>query len=100
MSTPTRPLAKLHECRLCHDPIVFARLDTGKAMPLNPMPDSRGNVAVHLAGGRKGAVLLGFVISRDRLPGPLDQRMVPHYATCEKQRTPTKPARQPDEPLF
>jgi len=76
---------------------VFARLDTGTAMPLSPMPDARGNVAVHLAGGN----LHGFVISRDRLPGPLDQRMVPHYATCEKQRTtPTKPARQPDEPLF
>jgi len=97
MSTRARrPLAKLHECRLCHEPIVFCRLDNGKAMPLNPLPDSRGNVAVHLAGGN----LHGFVISRDRLPGPVDQRMVPHYATCEKQRTPIKPARQPDEPLF
>ena len=91
-----RPLARLHECRLCHAPIVFARLDTGKAMPLNPMPHPKGNVAVHLAGGN----LHGFVISRDRLPGPTDQRMIPHYATCEQRTTPTKPARQPDEPLF
>jgi len=76
---------------------VFARLDTGKAMPLNPMPHPKGNVAVHLAGGN----LHGFIISRDRLPGLTDQRMVPHYVTCVNRRTtPTKPARQPDEPLF
>jgi hypothetical protein len=95
--TIRRPPVRLSECKLCQAPIVFARLDTGKAIPLNPIPDQRGNVAVHMSGGN----LYGFVVTRDRLPGPTDRRMVPHYATCEKQRTtPTKPARQPDEPLF
>lgn len=98
MSRQTRrPPAKLYECRLCQEPIVFARLDTGNAMPLNPVPDARGNVAVHMAGGS----LHGFVISRDRGPGVTDQRMVPHYATCKEQRTtPPSETRQPDEPLF
>jgi hypothetical protein len=92
-----RPPVRLGECRECHEPIVFARLDTGKAIPLNPRPDPRGNVACRMQSKR----LIGFVISRDRLPGPFDiWRMVPHHATCEERKTKTKPAPEPDVPLF
>ena len=34
------------ECKECANPIVFARLDTGRLIPLDPMPNPRGNVAV------------------------------------------------------
>lgn len=94
-----RPKVPLAECRDCAAPVVFARLDTGKSMPLNPVPNAdRGNVACRLIGGQ----LYGFVISRDRLPGPLDiWRMVPHFSTCEERdRTPAKPPREPDPELF
>ena len=87
------------ECRECAEPIRFVALDTGKLIPVNPLPNpERGNVAAHLAGGR----LHGFVISRDRLPGPFDRlRFTPHAATCEAiDRTPKKPAPEPDPVLF
>jgi hypothetical protein len=95
-------LPRLSECRACHAPIRFVQLDTsGKALPVDPQPNPRGNVAAHLAGGTRGLALLGFVISRDRLPGARDPfRFVPHYATCEALTKPAKPAPAPDAPLF
>lgn len=92
-----RPPVPLTECRACKAPIVFARLDTGKPIPLNPIPDARGNVACRLHGGR----LSGFVISRDHLPGPFDVwRMVPHFSTCEERQDKPKPKPAPDPSLF
>ncbi len=90
-------LPKMSDCRGCHEPIRFVKLDTGKALPVNPQPDPRGNVAAHLAGGS----LHGFVISRDRLPGARDPfRFVPHYATCEDVKKPPKRDPAPDPYLF
>lgn len=95
MSGPKLP--RLSECRACHDPIRFVKLATGKALPVNPQPDPRGNVAAHLAGGQ----LVGFVISRDRLPGARDPfRFVPHYATCEDAKKPAKPPPEPEAQLW
>jgi len=95
-----RRAAPLAECRLCHLPIRFVKLDTGKALPVNPRPDERGNVAARLQGGR----LVGFVISRDHRPGPLDPfRFYPHHATCEeleKNKKSTPPPPEPDPALF
>lgn len=90
--------AKLTSCRACGAPIRFVRLDTGRALPVNPVPNPRGNVSAHIAGGR----LHGFVISRDKQPGPLDSyRMVPHHATCEERTRPeSKPKPEPDPALF
>lgn len=77
-------LPSLSDCRDCGEPIRFVLMQaTGRALPVNPTPNHEkadGNVAAHLAGGR----LVGFVISRDRLPGPFDvYRFTPHHATCE-----------------
>lgn len=94
-----RPPVRMSECRACAAPIVWCLLDTGKRIPLNPLPDEkRGNVACHIAGGN----LHGFVISRDHRPGPLDPlRMVPHHATCEEhQRTTKSTPAEPDPALF
>lgn len=99
MTTRNRPAVRLATCKGCAAPIVFALLDTGKRIPLNPVPDpDRGNVACHVAGGN----LHGFVISCDRRPGPMDSwRMVPHFSTCEARKKSHKPAASPpDAALF
>lgn len=93
----TTRLPRLSECRTCKDPIRFVALDTGKAMPVNPMPDVTGNVAARMIAGR----LHGFVISHAKPAGPRDLRFRPHYATCgEAQRKPAKPKPEPPPALF
>lgn len=94
---PVRKLGvPLAECRACHEPIRFVKLDTGKAMPVNPTPSPRGNVTARVVMGR----LVGFVVSKDHRPQPGADLFVPHYATCEEQR-PKRPAPTPtEEPLF
>lgn len=92
-------LPKLSECRGCHDPIRFVRLDTsGKALPVNPAPDPAGNVAACMTGG----ALHGFVISKDRRPGVGHAlRFTAHHATCSAiDRRPAKPKPEPDPALF
>jgi hypothetical protein len=97
-----RDAAPLHECRDCHLPIRFVRIETtGSAMPVNPLTNPKGNVAARIAGGR----LVGFVISRDHRPGPLDPlRFMPHHATCEAKARNTSSSTPPpaaaDTPLF
>lgn len=94
-----RRAAPLAECRDCHEPIRFVLITTtGRPMPVNPLTNERGNVAARIAGGR----LVGFVISRDRRPGPLDPlRYMPHAASCEAlKKKPSTPPTAADEPLF
>ena len=68
------------QCRSCEVPIVFVRMaDTGKAMPCNPGPDERANIACR----RKG---FGYVDGR--VITNLDQlrdgetALLAHWATC------------------
>jgi hypothetical protein len=93
-------LPRLAECNGCHDPIRFVRMTaTGRAMPVNPSPSpDHGTIAARLSGGS----LVGFVITKDHRPGPLDSfRFVPHYATCETQKPKsTTPTPAADVPLF
>ena len=97
-----RAASPLAECRDCHEPIRFVRIETtGNAMPVNPLTNPKGNVAARIAGGR----LVGFVISRDHRPGPLDPlRFMPHHATCEAKASSTSSSTPPpaaaDTPLF
>lgn len=96
MSAPKlgTPLA---ECRSCHEPIRFVRLDTGKAMPVNPLPNPTGNVTATVVMGR----LAGFVISEGHKPRPRALRFVPHFATCEERKKKAdKPAPVVEEPLW
>lgn len=94
-----RRAAPLAECNACGSPIRFVRMTaTGKALPVNPLTNTKGNVAARIVGG----VLVGFVISRDHRPGPLDPlRFLAHQASCEARTTPsTTPTPAADEPLF
>lgn len=84
----------MSECSECCDPIVFAILNTGKRIPLNPLPHDRGNVACRVIGNN----LHGFVLSKDQIPEPLFLRMVPHFATCEERKRTTQTP--PDAALF
>lgn len=100
-------LPRLSECHECHDPIRFVKLDSGKAMPVNPKPGATGSVCARLVMNMASAIggkeLRGFVISKDR---PADQswpyRFVPHYATCSERKPAAapKPAPAPDPALF
>lgn len=83
------------DCAECCDPIVFAILNTGRRIPLNPLPDPRGNVAVR----KIGANLHGYVLTKDTTPDPLFLRMMPHFATCEARRN-RETAPPADAPLF
>lgn len=93
-------LPPMAECRSCHEPIRFVRMDdTGRALPVNPAPhtDGGGNVAARLRGGS----LTGFVISKERLPGVGEAyRFTAHYATCTEQRPTRPPAPEPPPALF
>lgn len=91
-------LPRPSECRDCQDPIRFVKLDSGKALPVNPAPNPEGNVAAHLFGGR----LIGFVISKDKRPGVGDPlRFTAHHATCSAiARKKAKPKPAPDPALF
>lgn len=88
----------LAECRDCGQPIRFIHLDTGNRIPVNPKPGHTGTVAAR----KQGNELVGFVISKDHRPGPLDPyRFVPHPATCpERDRKPSTPPTAPDPALF
>ena len=78
MSTPT--------CRICKAPIMWARTVAsetgtgGKPMPLDPVPNPDGNVAVRQTGpGRFVARVLKDGESHDRTAEKLH---MPHFATC------------------
>lgn len=96
---PGRPrFPRLYDCRDCHEPIRFVRMrDTGRLVPVNPVPDQAGTVFARLA----GVALVGLVTSRDHRPGPLDPyRFVPHHATCEARKSSSKPPAEPHPALF
>jgi len=95
-------LPRLAECRDCHEPIRFVRMeDTGRLLPVNPVPDptitGHGTVCARLS----GAVLVGYVTSRDRVASHhMPYRFRPHFATCEDRKPEAKPKPEPDPALF
>lgn len=91
-------LPRLYECRDCQDPIRFVRMrETGRALPVDPMPRDDGTVFARLTAGQ----LVGAVTSRDHRPGPLDPyRFRPHHASCAARAAQAKPTREPDPALF
>jgi hypothetical protein len=81
-------------CDRCFATIRFVRLDTGKPIPVDPIPQpDRGNVAAHL----EGKTLVGYVISSAKPLQAAYERYVPHFASCKpdkprvlaKDRTPS-----------
>lgn len=94
----TRPLLHQYaECNECCNPILFVQLDTGKRIPVDPMPNTRGNVAAM----RIGNNLHGYVVQRGVLT--ISDRYtlhMPHAATCPERPGPAAPKTSPDSPLF
>ncbi|WP_375425968.1 hypothetical protein [uncultured Friedmanniella sp.] len=88
--------------------ITFVRLLTGRVMPVDPVPDERGNVLAERA--RDGHLIRGLVRPVDQGdPAPPLKRYMPHFATCSnppKSATPVAsttdaaPAAVAPEPLF
>ena len=72
-------------------------LDTGKKVPVDPIPVDDGNICARLNGGR----LEGYAVSKDHLPERIYMRYAAHFATCEsRERPPQKPAPEPLPTLF
>ena len=71
-------------CRYCHGTIIFVRLDSGKPIPVEPIPSpDKGNVAAQrLPSGR----LTGYVISRDKPLREGFERYLPHQANCKPDK--------------
>jgi hypothetical protein len=71
-------------CRDCYATIAFVRLDTGKPIPVDPVPyPDKGNVAARrLPDGD----LVGHVISAAKPLQPGQERYLPHRATCHPDK--------------
>lgn len=77
-------------CRYCHATIRFVRLDTGKAIPVNPQPDNTGTVAADW----QGTTLVGYVTSRTKPLRDGYRLYRAHRADChpDKPRTSRPPS--------
>lgn len=76
------------KCHRCGVTITFVRMLTGRIMPVDPVPDERGNVLAERA--RSGHLIHGLVRPIDQdVPDPALRRYMPHWATCSN---PSKPA--------
>lgn len=89
------------KCHDCGASIHFARMRTGKVMPVDPVPDDRGNVIARKVG--TGQYIAGYV---ENLPSdgstPVDPpghvRLMPHFATCSHPKhAPKRGAPRPPE---
>lgn len=66
-------------CGRCAEPVLWVRLPTGRAMPVDLEPDPAGTVAVRRdATGRH----LGHVVSKELPAMPYETLHVTHFATC------------------
>jgi hypothetical protein len=66
-------------CDSCQAPLIFARTQGGKQMPLNKQPDETGNVAAyqdHLGTWH------ARVLRKHQEPDAHEKRYLPHFATC------------------
>lgn len=88
-----------NQCRTCGAIIRFIRLESGKPMPCDPIPDPGGNVcATPTADGR--AFVNGFVVARNRpvLPGTVV--FMAHWASCGGRDPAPRVVREPEPTLF
>jgi hypothetical protein len=66
-------------CGRCPAQVLWARLPSGKTMPLDPAPDPAGTVAAYRDG--LGA-WRAHVLTDGERPAPFEKRYVTHFATC------------------
>lgn len=77
-------MSKTKPCMHCHATITFVRLDTGKPIPVDPIPyPDRGNVIAKRNG--RGD-LVGYVLSREKPLLVGYERYMPHFKTCKPDR--------------
>lgn len=71
-------------CRDCHGTIRFILTEAGKPMPVEPIPDKRGNVAARKlsTGDYAGGRVIKSATSRDALIAAGYSIFIPHFATC------------------
>lgn len=85
----------MSDCYRCGAQIRFVRMESGKPMPCNPIPDDKGNVAALRRGD--GQYVDGYAVSRNRPPQAGYTLFRPHFADCSK---PKKAAAEPPPALF
>lgn len=84
-------------CNRCGRPILFVRsVVTGKAIPVEPVPDVDGTIS---AGYTPRRELIGWPVSAERPHQLPNARYVVHAALCPVRPGPTKKARRPQPPL-
>lgn len=88
--------ADLPRCRSCFAVLRFVRMDTGKAMPCNPVPDRTGNVAARKTS--KGYAD-GVVLTKGQLAPEGFATFRPHWADCDMKSRNGKPS-TPSGSLF
>ena len=72
-------------CMYCHALIVFVKLDTGRPIPVEPVPyPDKGNVAA--IRNKRTGVLTGYVISQTKPLLDGYERFMPHRATCHPEK--------------
>jgi hypothetical protein len=72
-----------NECNLCGARIIWARMASGKAMPVDQHPAADGTVAVHRdVNGRT----IGRVITADDPAESWERLHVTHFASCTVHR--------------
>ncbi|MGC4106069.1 MAG: hypothetical protein QM753_06900 [Thermomicrobiales bacterium] len=67
-------------CRECGATLRFITMaDSGKRMPVNPVPDPRGRIAARFTGHRWAG---GYVLKAGEAPRPGFKVFRTHYADC------------------
>lgn len=68
----------MNSCSSCHAPIIWAKTQKGKPMPLDAEPSEKGNIV--LTDG------VAVYLTKEALahvpPAPGERRYVSHFATC------------------
>lgn len=75
-------------CKDCGRPMMWVRTENGKAMPLDVMPFTNGNVVIiGTLGVRDSTPVVHVLTNADRAAGTYDGRQlfVMHRATCGKE---------------
>lgn len=88
-------------CRDCGAVVRWVKTRAGKSMPVNPVPDPRGNIAATLVAG--GRYVDGRVITKLD-PAALGETVFrAHWADCPRGERTTRPKPKPtptQEPMF
>lgn len=83
-------------CRTCTFPIKFVRMrESGKAMPIDPVPDDTGNIACTPAGRE---YVDGHYLAAGEQLAQGEVRMMQHWYTCDDPSKPGRPRRRNPTP--